>query len=446
MVSAFISTAAGSIANTALPTIANVFHVTAGTSVWVVNGLQIAITATLLFFAALTDARGSRRIFLNGTMLFTLSCLACAFAPSFGFLIAARVVAGVGLAAMTVATNPLTRAMFPPHQLGRSIAVTTTFIAVGTASGPTIGGLVLAVAPWPWIFGCVVPFGALAWYLAWRHLPDQPGNGGRHDWISSVLAAVGTGGTVITLEAVARRWDAVEATLVALTSAGALAAFIRRQLMVGEPLIAIELFREPVFTVSMIASSLTYVAQGLAYVVLPFYFQSVLGRTPLASGMLLSAWPLTAFFVATQMGRISDRYRASLLCTIGIAVMCLGLALFALLPGAPSVLAIVACAAVAGAGFATFQTPNARAILANTPPEKTGRATGLFALSRLFGQTTGVALVAIVFELYAGGAGVLVAPSRGAVETALLVGCVSLVTAGVLSGWRMHLRQGVAVR
>ena len=446
MVSAFISTAAGSIANTALPTIAAVFHVTAGTSVWVVNGVQIATTATTLLFAALTDSRGGKGIFLTGMVLFTLACIACALAPTFAFLVAARVVAGVGLAAMMVATNPITRAMFPPHQLGQSVAITAIFIAVGTASGPTIGGLVLAVAPWPWIFGSIVPFGVLSWYLAWRYLPDIPGDGGRHDWLSSALAGIGTGGTVITLEAIARRWNPAEAVLAAVTSAVALTVFIRRQLRVTEPILAIELFREPVFTVSVIASSLTYTAQGLAYVVLPFYFQSVLGRTPLESGMLLSAWPLTALIVATQMGRISDRYRASLLCTVGIAVMCLGLALFALLPVAPSMFAIVVCAAVAGAGFATFQTPNVRAILANTPPEKTGRAAGLTGLSRLMGQTTGVALVAIVFELSAGGAGVHIAPSRGAVEIALAVGCGFLVAGGALSGWRMRLRQGVAVR
>jgi DHA2 family multidrug resistance protein-like MFS transporter len=446
MVSAFISTVAGSIANTALPTIANVFHVTAGTSVWVVNGVQIATTATLLLFAALSDSRGARGVFLNGTVVFTLACVACAVAPSFAFLVAARVVAGVGLAAMMVSTNPLTRAMFPPHQLGQSVAITAIFIAVGTASGPTIGGLVLAVAPWQWTFGCIVPFGVLSWYLAWRYLPDQPGNGGHHDWLSSGLAAVGAGGSVITLEAIARRWNVVETALAAVTSAVALTVFVRRQLVIVEPLLAIELFREPVFTVSVIASSLTYTAQGLAYVVLPFFFQSVLGRTPLESGLLLSAWPLTALIVATQMGRISDRYRASVLCTVGIAVMCLGLALFALLPAAPSAFAIVACAAVAGAGYATFQTPNVRAILVNTPPEKTGRAAGLTGLSRLMGQTTGVALVAIVFELSAGGTGVLIAPSRGAVEIALLVGCGFLVAAGILSGWRMRLRQGMAVR
>jgi MFS transporter, DHA2 family, multidrug resistance protein len=446
MVSAFISTVAGSIANTALPTIAAVFHVTAGTSVWVVNGVQIATTATLLLFAALADSRGAKGVFLSGTVVFTLACLACAFAPSFAFLVAARVVSGVGLAAMMVATNPLTRAMYPPHRLGQSVAITAIFIAVGTASGPTIGGLVLAVASWPWVFGVIVPFGVLSWYLAWRYLPDFPGNGGRHDWLSSVLAAVGTGGAVVTLEAVARRWSIGETMLATVTSAIALTVFVRRQLVIREPLLAVELFREHVFTVSVIASSLTYVAQGLAYVVLPFFFQSVLGRTPLESGLLLSAWPLTALIVATQMGRISDRYRASLLCTVGISVMGLGLALFALLPPAPSIFAIVACAAIAGAGYATFQTPNVRAILANTPPEKTGRAAGLVGLSRLMGQTTGVALVAIVFELSAGSAGHAGAPSRGAVESALTVGCGFLALAAVLSGWRMRLRQGMAVR
>src|SRR4051794_4078732 len=105
MTSTFISTVAGSIANMALPTIADVFHVSAGTSVWVVNGVQIATTATMLLFAALSDSRGARGVFINGMLVYTFASLACALAPSFAFLVGARVVAGVGLAASMVSTN-----------------------------------------------------------------------------------------------------------------------------------------------------------------------------------------------------------------------------------------------------------------------------------------------------------------------------------------------------
>jgi len=163
----------------------------------------------------------------------------------------------------------------------------------------------------------------------------------------------------------------------------------------------------------------------------------VLGHSPFVAGMLLSAWPVMALVVATQIGPLSDRYSASLLCTVGIVVMGIGLALFALLPAAPATWTIVACAAVAGAGFATFQTPNNRAIIATAPPHQTGRAAGVMSAARLSGQTSGAALVAIVFELAAAAAGGSAVPGRGAIEAALLTACGFIVFAAVLSMIRL---------
>jgi DHA2 family multidrug resistance protein-like MFS transporter len=217
-----------------------------------------------------------------------------------------------------------------------------------------------------------------------------------------------------------------------------LAVFVARQLHLAHPLLAVELFADRVFTVAVIASASTYTAQALAYVALPFYFVSVLGHTPLVAGLLMSAWPLTTLLVAWQVGRLSDRYSASVLCTVGITTMGTGIALFTLLPHAPPAWAIVACAALAGAGFATFQTPNNRAMIAIAPPEKTGRASGVMAITRLSGQTAGAALVAIIFGLAVSSVGPSRALGRDAIALALYAACGLMAFAALMSALRMR--------
>ena len=274
-------------------------------------------------------------MYLIGLSVFTLATIGAALSPTFGFLVAMRVIQGLGGAALLVTTNALNRALFSHAELGRSVAMNSIFVAVGTAAGPTVGGIVLAFLPWPWIFALNVPLGIFAIVLGVRYLPDVPATGHPLDYRSAILAALGFGGLFLTLDALARHAPIPVTIAIAAIGIGGMATFIRRQLRLESPMLAVDLFRVPIFSMSVVASSATYAAQGLAYVSLPFFFQNVLGKTPLESGLLLSAWPLTALIVALRMGPLSDRYAAPTLCMIGIAIMGIGLGGFALLPAVP---------------------------------------------------------------------------------------------------------------
>ena len=428
----------GSITNIALPTIVTSLHVTSAQSIWVVNAVQLATTSTLLFLGAAGDARGAKKLYLGGMFVFTLATLGCALAPSFGALIVMRVIQGLGGSAVIVTINTLNRALFSQADLGRSVAVNTVFVAAGTASGPTIGGLILAFAPWPWIFALNVPLGILALVLGWRYLPEIPATGAKLDFYSAALAAAGFGASFYALDGFARPNPGLGIAAFGAAGIVTMALFIHRQLHLTHPMLAVELFRVPIFSVSVLISTATYTAQGLAYVTLPFFFQNVLGKTPFESGLLLSAWPLVSLFVAMRMGPLSDRHSASLLCTIGILVMGGGLACFALLPTIPATLAIVGCSALAGAGFATFQTPNNRAIIVAAPPEKTGRAAGVMTTARLSGQTLGAVLAAIIFEIAGSAAATGGVPVRSVIEVSLIVACGCIAIAAVLSSFRLR--------
>jgi MFS transporter, DHA2 family, multidrug resistance protein len=153
------------------------------------------------------------------------------------------------------------------------------------------------------------------------------------------------------------------------------------------------------FALSSMTAMCSFSAQGLAFVSLPFYFQTVLGRTAVETGLLLTPWPVVTAIMAPIAGPMSDRYPPAILGGIGMAALCLGLTLMANLPAHPSTLDIVWRMVICGGGFGFFQSPNLKAIMSSAPPERSGSASGIVATSRLLGQSTGAALVALCFGI-----------------------------------------------
>jgi len=400
-ISVAMSVLDGSIANTALPAIARDLHADPSASIWIVNGFQLAVTASLLAFAALGQIAGASRVYRAGVIVFVAGSLFSALARTLPLLIAARALQGFGAAAVMAISPAILREIFPRHQLGRALGLNALVVATSSAAGPTVGGFILAVAPWPWLFAVNVPFG-LANIALNRALPDDERAGGSLDALSVVSSALAFTLTIWGLDGFAHREPAwsIGARLAA-GIAGAV-SFVRRQFALERPMIALDLFRIPAFAMAGATSFATFTAQGLAYVGLPFFFQEALGRTPLESGLLLTAWPLSIAVVAPIAGRLSDRFPVGILATIGLAVLTCGLALYALAPPHPSVAEIVFHGIVCGLGFGFFQSPNNRELIGSAPRSKTASASGLLAAIRVGGQTLGTAMVAIVFGVFGG--------------------------------------------
>jgi len=167
------------------------------------------------------------------------------------------------------------------------------------------------------------------------------------------------------------------------------------------PLVPVDLFRLPPFAFAVAASTFLFGAQMAAFVALPFYFQSVMGHSQVKIGFLITAWPICGAVMAPIAGRLSDRYSTAALCAIGAAVMVLSLVLLLMLSPDASDFWIVACMAVGGIGFGFFQSPNNRAMLMAVPINRAGAAGGVQATTRTFGQSLGIALVAIAFGISA---------------------------------------------
>ncbi|MBN1085562.1 MFS transporter [Erwinia aphidicola] len=393
----------GAIANVALPTIARELNASPAESIWIVNAYQLAIIISLLTLSFLGDMLGYRRIYQWGLVLFSCTSLFCALSDSLGMLTFARVLQGFGGAALMSVNTALIRIIYPQRHLGRGMGINSLIVAVSSAAGPTVAAAILSVASWQWLFLINVPVGIAALVLALRYLPDNPqkASGQRFDLLSSVMNALTFGLLISLLSGFAQGQNGklLLAELVALLLVGTL--FIRRQLRLEFPLLPVDLFRIPIFAMSIGTSVCSFCAQMLAMVSLPFFLQSVLGRSEVATGLLLTPWPLATMVMAPIAGRLIERFHAGLLGAIGLAMFAAGLFALALLPASPSDADIIWRMMLCGAGFGLFQSPNNHTIISSTPRHRSGGASGMLGTARLLGQTSGAALVALMFNLFA---------------------------------------------
>jgi DHA2 family multidrug resistance protein-like MFS transporter len=390
----------GGIANVALPTIAQEVHTSPANSIWVVNAYQLAVTISLLPLASLGEIYGYRRIYQAGLVLFTCASLACAMSSSLATLIAARILQGFGAAGIMSVNGALIRFIYPRRWLGRGVGLNATVGSIASALGPSVASVILSVAPWPYLFAVNVPLGVLGAMIALRTLPRTPLSGVKFDFGSAGLQAVAFGMLLFGVSEMGHgdSWLRVAAELVIAVVAGY--ALVMRQLTRAAPLLPVDLMRIPLFALSVSTSVCTFIAQSIGLVSMPFLFEHRFQLGQVATGLLMTPWPLVVAVVAPFAGRLSDKYPAGLLGGFGMAVMALGLLAMALLPDHPTTLDIVWRMTVCGIGFGFFNTPNNRAIITSAPPIRTGGASGMQATARLLGQSMGAALVALVFTVF----------------------------------------------
>jgi DHA2 family multidrug resistance protein-like MFS transporter len=388
------------IANTALPDMARQLNASPADSVWIVNAYQLAMVATLLPVAALGETIGYKRVYVAGMALFTAASLGCALAWSLPALIVARLFQGLGAAALMGVNSALIRAVYPSRLHGRGFGNNALVVAIGFALGPSLASVILATSSWEWLFGINVIPGILGWFLARRALPETGRASHKVDAVASLYNVAAFGMAVLALGDAAHRVGArtlLPETLIALFFFFLL---LRRQKGHPAPLLPVDLFRLPLFTLSTLTSICTFAAQALAFVALPFYFESQLGRTAVETGFLLTPWPVMVGIMAPVAGHLSDRYSPGLLGGVGLAILAGGLVLLLGMPAAPSALDIGWRMAICGVGFGFFQAPNVKAIMASAPPSRSGSASGMVATARLIGQSTGAALVAFCLTMF----------------------------------------------
>jgi DHA2 family multidrug resistance protein-like MFS transporter len=391
-----------SIANVALPVIARDFGAQPAESIWIVNAYQLAIVISLLPLASLGEIIGFRRVYQAGLATFTVASLACALSHSLPILAAARALQGFGAAGVMSVNGGLVRFIYPHRMLGRGIGINAVVVSTAAAVGPSVASGVLALGPWPWLFAINVPVGIAAFVLAARVLPANPLSGRRFDFVSATLNAFTFGLIISGVDVVTR--TAAKAAGTAQILAGCIAGGVlaRREWNRRRPLVPFDLLRDPLFALSAATSVASFAAQMLAFVSLPFHFENTLHRSQVATGLLLTPWPMAVAVAAPLAGWLADRFSTAVLCAAGLLVFAAGLAALAVLPTGAGDFDIGWRMALCGLGFGFFQSPNNRMMLTAAPRERAGAAGGMLGTARLTGQTIGAVLTAVLLHLMGG--------------------------------------------
>jgi DHA2 family multidrug resistance protein-like MFS transporter len=435
LLSTLMATLDTSIVNVALPQLSRQLHVAPSESVWVVTAFLLAVACAVPATSALGDQIGRRRLYLIGLPVFALSSLGCALSPSLAWLVGFRVVQGLGSAAIFAVAIPLFRNIFPADKLGQIFGVNAMTVALGTSIGPTLGGIILQVASWPWLFLINVPVGVLAFVLALFFVPGRTRERGDYDWQGAVLAAVALACFLVGVRQLAAVGTLWVAAVLLVVGAVFVWLFVRRERRATRPLIPLGLFNG-VFNLSVGTAWAAFLGQGVAFVALPFLFQSAYHATPLQSALLFTPWPIVIVFVAPLAGRLADRVRPAYLAVTGLSTLAVGLGMCALLGAHPPIWLVLLSTAVCGLGFGTFQSPNNRDMLGAAPVRYAAAASAVLNTNRTVGQSTGAAAVSMALVISGAAAG-SVAQQAAASTAVLWVAVAAALAAATLAGIKL---------
>jgi DHA2 family multidrug resistance protein-like MFS transporter len=414
------------IANVALPTIADSLQVAPGSSVWVITAYQTALVMGLLPCAALGESLGYRRVFKGGVAVFTAASVLCALAPSLPWLVGARLLQGLGGAAVMALGIALLRQVVPHRQLGAAIGWNALAVALSSAAGPTIGALILSTTSWPWLFALNLPLGALVLFGT-RALPHVAGTARRLDLVSVALSAAAFAALVLGAEVLVAE-PAMAFALLGGAAVGVV-ALVRREMPREAPLIPLDLLAAASFRISVIASVCCFAGVTMGLLALPFYLQHSLGQETLLTGLYMTPWPLTVALAAPAAGRLADGRSTASLCAVGGVCLAAGLAAAALWPLHGDPLPLIPITMLCGLGFGLFQVPNNRNMFLSAPLQRSGAAGGMQGTARLTGQTAGGVIISLLFAVMSADA----APRVG-----LAIGAVLTLAAGIVSTFRLR--------
>lgn len=391
-----------SIVSVALPTLARDLQVTPSSAVLVVTVYQLVLVMTLLPFSALGSRIGLRRMYQYGQLTFAIASLLCFFAKSLPFLLVVRAIQALGAAAALSVSSALIRSIYPAKQLGRGLGINNIVVSSSGAAAPTLGGLILAFAPWPWLFAAAAPLALLSIFIGRNNLPEPPREREPYDVLAALLCALTFGLVIAGLESAVHGDSPVVSLAVIVVGAVIGFMFVRRELQEKAPILPVDLLGRPLLALSVIGGFTSFIASMTLILSLPFRLQHGYGFTPGEVGAVISPWPLGMMVIAPVAGMLADRFHAGVLGGIGMTIATTALLLLAYLPEDARHLDIAWRMAMAGVGFGLFLAPNARLIVGSAPMERAASAGGLISTTRLTGQTLGATLIATLLHFNLG--------------------------------------------
>jgi EmrB/QacA subfamily drug resistance transporter len=395
----FLGTIDGSIVNIALPTLVHDLDTTFAHAQWVVLSYLLTLATLVLGIGRLSDLVGKKLIYTGGFGVFTLGSVLAGLAPTIGWLIAARVLQGVGASMVFAPGFAIVTEAFPPEERGRALGIQGAIVSIGIVLGPTIGGVLIDGFGWRSIFFVNLPVGIVGTWTAMRFLPAVPPAGGqRFDFAGAILFCVALFGLMLGLTLGQTRGFTAGPVLGLIGGALVVGtAFVRVEQRVSHPMLDLSLFRNRQFSVNVLAGWAAFAGIGGIYLLLPFYLENVLGHPPRTTGLLLASGPAALGLVSPIAGVVSDRIGPRPVVASGLFVMLGGYLLMSTLTTETSALEYVMIGIPMSVGLGIFQSPNNSAIMGSVSRDRLGVTSGLLTITRITGQLSGIALFGTVW-------------------------------------------------
>ncbi|MFI8535060.1 MFS transporter [Streptomyces aquilus] len=423
------------IVGAALPDMQQRLHTELTGLQWIVDAYVLLVAMLLLSGGVFADRFGRKRVYLAGAAVFTAASVLCSLAPSVGWLIAGRMLQGVGASALSPASLALLAAAYPvPRERIKAIGLWAGFSGIGLAAGPVAGGVLTDAFGWPAIFLVNLPIGVVLLLVGLRHLGESRNpNAPAIDVPGTVLSCLAVGAlTYGLIEGGARGWTAPMILGSFAAAAILLAAFVAVEARRSAPMLPLRLFRERLFTVSNTAM----IVVGFALMGSSFFFSQffvyVQGSSILRAGLQTLPVSLAMVIVSPFAGRLAARYGFRVVVTIGLALAGAGLLALGTVHADTGYGNVWWRLGVIGAGFALTMSPLTGAAIQAVSPQEGGLASGISSTTRQIGAVLGVAVLgAVVRARQTDGASL----ETGLGNAFVVAGAVTLATAVFTGLW-----------
>ncbi|MBN1956469.1 MAG: MFS transporter [Anaerolineae bacterium] len=397
----FLAPFMGSSINIALPVVGQELAADAVLLSWVGTAYSLSAATFLLPFGKVADMWGRKKVFAYGMAFYALASLLCGLAGSTGWLVAFRVLQGIGSTMVFGTGVAILTSVFPARERGRALGLNVTATYLGLSLGPFLGGFMTQSLGWRSIFFAQVPLGLLGVALvAWRLKGEWTGTGrGRFDWRGSLLYSL----SLVVFMYGFPRLPAATGGLLAAGGVLGLVLFVAWETRAETPLVNTSLFRGNVtFTLSNLAALINYSATSAVSFLLSLYLQYIQGFSPQEAGVILVAQPVMMALFSSPAGRLSDRVEPRVVASAGMALVAAGLLPFIFVNSETSLLLVVGSLLVLGLGFALFSSPNMNAIMGSVGQQHYGVASAMVGTMRLLGQMLSMGVATLILALYVG--------------------------------------------
>lgn len=399
IMAAFISPFMGSAMNLSVPAISSEFSAGAVSMGWIITSYLLTSTALMVPIGRFADIHSKKKVFVAGTVLFTVFSAMCAFSTSIGMLIFFRLCQGTGGGMLFSTNSAIIAENFPAEIRGRLMGFSVMFTYLGLTLGPVIGGVLNHILGWRSVMAITAVYSIPMIAVAVMFIQDNGHVAADSDSASADI----TGCVLYAAASAAFLYGLTDFTtydyakVIFFCSLVLLALFVLRELKAQSPMLDLRIFTESRgFTLSNVAALLNYGASFSISYMMSIYLQSVRGMNSSVAGIILITTPLVQAAFSPLAGRLSDRHSPYVLASIGMSLTCAGIVMLIFTRADTPMPYMLTAFAVNGLGFAFFSSPNSNAIMSSVKPNRYGVASSVMSTSRTVGQTASMAVVTMI--------------------------------------------------